>query len=317
MMKPSDLVRLLSTEAGAESCGDPSSPLVVDLDAGEIAGDICQPACPVIGVASRPIERPPMVLDLLVQPQDLDEVKAAVAANPVAVSVLTGLLRHNERASVRGGLFAESLAYSSLQHGAEFECWLETAPPSAGERDTGPLVLLEREDDRLTITLNRPDKHNAFSADLRDALCEALHLPLTDATIEQVVIDGAGCSFCAGGDLTEFGEARDSAVAHLTRMTRSAAWLMHRLRERLTVDVHGACIGAGIELPAYAGRIVARDDAFFQLPEVSMGLIPGAGGTVSVLARIGRLRCAFMAVTGRRVGAEQALRWGLVDEVRS
>ena len=87
------------------------------------------------------------------------------------------------------------------------------------------------------------------------------------------------------------------------------------LRERLEVHVHGACIGAGIELPAYAGKLKARPDAFFQLPEVSMGLIPGAGGTVSILPRIGRHRLAFMALTSARIDAETALDWGLVDEI--
>jgi len=127
------------------------------------------------------------------------------------------------------------------------------------------------------------------------------------------VIDGRGPAFCAGGDLDEFGMARDAAIAHVSRTTRSAAALMHRLRDRVECHVHGACIGAGIELPAFAGRVVARRDAFFQLPEVGMGLIPGAGGTVSVTRRIGRLRTVGLALTGARIDAGTALAWGLVD----
>jgi enoyl-CoA hydratase/carnithine racemase len=79
--------------------------------------------------------------------------------------------------------------------------------------------------------------------------------------------------------------------------------------------VHGACIGAGIELPAFCGRVTARADARFQLPEVGMGLIPGAGGTVSLPRRIGRQRAAWLALTGERVDAETARRWGLIDAI--
>jgi enoyl-CoA hydratase/carnithine racemase len=79
--------------------------------------------------------------------------------------------------------------------------------------------------------------------------------------------------------------------------------------------VHGACIGAGVELPAFAGRVVARPDATFRLPEVSMGLVPGAGGTVSIPRRIGRERFAPWALAGETIDATTALSWGLVDEI--
>ena len=104
-------------------------------------------------------------------------------------------------------------------------------------------------------------------------------------------------------------------AAAVRRIPRSAGALIFRLRERIEVHVHGACIGAGIELPAFAARIKARPDAFFQLPEVAMGLIPGAGGSVSILPRIGRHRLAFMALTSQRIDVETALSWGLVDEI--
>ena len=86
--------------------------------------------------------------------------------------------------------------------------------------------------------------------------------------------------------------------------------------DRVRADLHGACVGAGIELPAYARRVVAREDAFFELPEVSMGLVPGAGGTASLPRRIGRQRTACLALSGRRLDAATALGWGLVDELR-
>jgi enoyl-CoA hydratase/carnithine racemase len=90
---------------------------------------------------------------------------------------------------------------------------------------------------------------------------------------------------------------------------------LHQLADRTTCKLQGACIGAGIELPAFAGRIEARADAFFELPEVGMGLIPGAGGTVSIPRRIGRLRTARMALGGERLSADIALKWGLIDAI--
>ena len=81
--------------------------------------------------------------------------------------------------------------------------------------------------------------------------------------------------------------------------------------------VHGACVGAGVELPAFAGHVIARPDATFRLPELRMGLIPGAGGTVSIPRRIGRDRFLEMALTGDPVDATTALDWGLIDELSS
>ncbi|MFM7120598.1 MAG: enoyl-CoA hydratase/isomerase family protein, partial [Gammaproteobacteria bacterium] len=72
---------------------------------------------------------------------------------------------------------------------------------------------------------------------------------------------------------------------------------------------------AGIELPAFLDRIDARRDAFFALPEVGFGLVPGAGGTVSLPRRIGRRRTAWLGLSGARIDAETALGWGLVDRV--
>ena len=117
------------------------------------------------------------------------------------------------------------------------------------------------------------------------------------------------------GDLAEFGANADGGQTHLLRTRGGAGAILHRLEPRVEAIEHGPCIGAGIELPAFAGTIRVRGDATFRLPEVAMGLIPGAGGTVSIPRRIGRHRTYWLAVTGSWIDAGTALRWRLVDAV--
>jgi enoyl-CoA hydratase/carnithine racemase len=176
-------------------------------------------------------------------------------------------------------------------------------------------VLLRRDGARLSITLNVPERRNAFSATVREALLEALLLAEADQTIESVELRGAGPAFCSGGDLDEFGSATDLVAAYLVRLARAPWRVIDRIASKVTVYAHGACVGAGTEITAYAGRVVASSEAFFALPEVRMGLVPGAGGSVSVVRRIGRHRAAWLMLSGERLPAATALRWGLVDEI--
>jgi len=318
------LQRLLADPDAVEACsvanGNADPWLTVDLESGtpDPTAQSAQPACPVIGLARTRNAPIPAAVDVVARSDaELDLLRHAIARNPVAACLLVQVLRHNEFASVEQGLLVESLAYSTLQHGTEFIQWLthRPAPRSLAHAAADAVVLLTRDGESMRITLNRPDKRNAFSAAMRDALCAALEVPLADTSVREVVISGAGPAFCAGGDLDEFGAARDPAIAHATRMTRSAAALLDRLHDRVICHVHGACIGAGIELPAFTRRVHARADAYFQLPEVSLGLIPGAGGTVSITKRIGRLRTAQLALSGARIDAPMALSWGLVDAI--
>jgi enoyl-CoA hydratase/carnithine racemase len=88
-----------------------------------------------------------------------------------------------------------------------------------------------------------------------------------------------------------------------------------RCGDKLDVHVQGGCVGSGLELAAYARRFTAAPNAWFQLPELSMGILPGAGGCVSLTRRIGRQRTALMILSGKRISAKQALGWGLVDGI--
>jgi enoyl-CoA hydratase/carnithine racemase len=239
-----------------------------------------------------------------------------VTDSPLATRALELLLASAQDLDVAAALVAESATYSMLQAGPEHHAWLaarpNTAPPVAGD---DPPVLVARDGDVLRLTLNRPHVRNAFNAAMRDALVDALDLPALDESITAVTIDGAGANFSSGGDLTEFGSRPDVVTAHLIRVERSVGRAIHRVRERVTAFVHGPCVGAGVELPAFAGRVVAHPGTTFRLPEVAMGLVPGAGGTVSLPRRIGIERTAWLACSGTAIDAPTALDWGLVDEI--
>jgi hypothetical protein len=245
---------------------------------------------------------------------DVHELVDAVHAAPEASVALAQLLRLGDGLDVRAALVAESLAYGLLQSGPAYRRWLAGRPPPRPRPPVTAPVLVDRiGGGTLVVTLNQPEVHNAYSAAIRDELCAALAIAATDPSVESVELRGNGPTFSSGGDLREFGTVPDPVTGHLVRTTRSAGWWMHGLRDRLTVHVHGRCAGAGVELPAFAAKVHAAAGTTFRLPEVGMGLVPGAGGTASIPTRIGRQRTAWLAITGTELDLEAALRWGLVD----
>jgi hypothetical protein len=246
---------------------------------------------------------------------DPEVLRAAAEANPQAALVLAQVLRTTGDLPVPAALDAESLAYSTLLGGGEFRHWLAQRGPRALPPDAANPVLLARTGDVLRITLNRPERRNAYGRQLRDALVDALGIAELDDTVTRIVLDGAGPSFCAGGDLAEFGTTPDLTTAHFVRTRAGGGLPLHRLAARVEARVHGNCVGAGIELPAFAGRVLAHPAATFRLPEIGMGLLPGAGGTVSIPRRIGRWRTLLLALSGEPLDAATALDWGLVDEL--
>lgn len=257
--------------------------------------------------------------DFITHKKTLKTLKTNIEKNPIASLALVQLLRLNENLSIRDCLITESLTYSVLQSGQEFQSWLKSKkqntpinkPTTTNESD----LLVERKKNQLYLTLNRPEKHNAYSAEMRDSLVEALRVAATDSCIEEIILQANGKSFCAGGDLDEFGTISDPATAHQIRSVRNVGWWLHSLSNRTKTKVQGACIGAGIELPAFTHHIEATQDAYFSLPEVGLGLIPGAGGTASIPKRIGRQRTAWLALTGETISAQTALEWGLIDKI--
>jgi len=242
-------------------------------------------------------------------------LEQAVRAQPMAAAVAAQVFRIGERLDFDTALLLESLAYSTLLASDGFRCWHRDLPPQKVRVDPGDRVRMERCGGRLEIVLNRPRGRNAVDAAMRDALCEALSFALDDPDNAPVLLRSDAAVFSVGGDRSEFGTQADPATGHCIRTLRSPARLLHRLGDRATAVLHGPCVGSGIEIPLAAAKVLARARTSFRLPEVSMGLIPGAGGTVSVAKRVGRQRACWMAISGRAVNVERALSWGLIDAV--
>ena len=164
--------------------------------------------------------------------------------------------------------------------------------------------------------MDRPEVRNAFGAAMRDELVEAFTLVALDDSLVEVRLRGRGVNFCSGGDLDEFGTSPGPVPAHLVRTGRNAGVALSRVADRVVAEVHGTCVGAGVELPAFATRVEAAPGTTFRLPEIAMGLVPGAGGTASIPRRIGRHRTCHLALRGTELDVLTARDWGLVDVVR-
>lgn len=252
-------------------------------------------------------------LDAFLEPRFTREsVIAATAAQPLAAAIVTQLLRILPHLPDEEALTAESLAYATLQGSAAHRDWIDGRPSMSAPLPEGR-VELSRDGNVLTVVLDRPEANNAIDRAMRDGLHEAFALANADRTIERVVLQARGRSFSLGAELAEFGTTQDPALAHAIRGTTLPAREAVKCRDRMEVHVDGACVGAGLELAAFASRIVATRRSWFQLPELAMGILPGAGGCVSVSQRIGRQRALLMVLSGRRLNAREALDWGLVD----
>jgi enoyl-CoA hydratase/carnithine racemase len=246
-------------------------------------------------------------------PVEADRWCSGFARAPHAALAAALLVRHPPAGSA-AGLVAESTAYSLLQAGPEFRSWLATRQPHPVADQDSPRVRVERDGPIVEVVLDRPDRHNALDVRMRDELCAAL-ATLAPEPDTVIVARGNGASFCSGGDLDDFGTAPGPVESHALRLARSPARWFAALAPRLVVGVHGATLGAGIELAAFARTVVAADDARLGLPELALGLLPGAGGTISIPRRAGRRRLLQLLYTGEAVDADTACRWGLVDEV--
>jgi len=174
-------------------------------------------------------------------------------------------------------------------------------------------VEVSRDGAVQTITLNRPDKLNAFTLAVHEGLRDALE-QARDPEVRAVVLTGAGRGFCAGQDLTEFGEARD--IAAMLRATYHVNVLAIRSLEKpVLAAVNGVCAGAGLSLACACDIRLASEAAFFVPGFVGIGLIPDSGGTYFLQRLLGTPRAFEWMTSNRRLTAPEAHAWGLVSEV--
>jgi enoyl-CoA hydratase len=286
----------------------------VDLDACA-ASDVVPPLppYPVIGLGDSAHPWAAQLDALIEPPVSAEAVLRQIQRAPHAAAVTMHVLRHTAGLRLEDALTFESVSYGLLQGSAEFAEWLAARKPS------GPLpvgaVHVERRGADLYLTLDRPVARNAIDRAMRDQLFDAFTVASLDSEVQRIHLTAVGTSFSMGGDLVEFGTTRDLATAHLIRSRTLPARALLGCADRLEVHVQGACVGAGLEIAAFADRVTATADAWFQLPETAMGLLPGAGGCVSVPRRIGRQRAGLMMLSGRRINAMTALLWGLIDAI--
>ncbi|HEY1637672.1 MAG TPA: 3-hydroxyacyl-CoA dehydrogenase NAD-binding domain-containing protein [Rhizomicrobium sp.] len=165
-----------------------------------------------------------------------------------------------------------------------------------------------REGEIAVITLNSPPV-NALSAKVRDGLAEAFRKPATDPDAKAVVLICDGKTFIAGADITEFGKAPQGiSLLDLENIIESTPKLV-------IAAIHGTALGGGLEVALCAHYRVAVPSAKCGLPEVNIGLLPGAGGTQRLPRIVGVETALDMVTSGRHVGAKQCLDMGLIDEL--
>jgi 2-oxoglutaroyl-CoA hydrolase len=171
---------------------------------------------------------------------------------------------------------------------------------------------LERQGQVATITLDVPEKMNRVSMVAREQLAAVFEELGADDGVRVAVLAGAGeKAFTAGGDIPGF---MLRSPEHLSRLAWNVA-APERCPKPVIAKLHGYTMGVGLELALACDFRVAADDLQLALPEVTLGMIPGSGGTQRLVRLVGLGRAKDMVMRGRRVGADEALALGLVTEV--
>ncbi len=178
-----------------------------------------------------------------------------------------------------------------------------------------PAVLLEREGRVAILTINRPKKLNALNQEVRDLSLQYLEEIENDDGIGAVVITGAGDkAFIAGADISEF-EGRSPFDQREAMRFPRVFDVMANFPKPVIAMINGFCLGGGCELSMSCDMRIASDKARIGQPEINLGLIPGGGGTQRLPRLVGMGQAMRIILTGEMIGAEEAHRIGLVDEV--
>jgi len=179
-------------------------------------------------------------------------------------------------------------------------------------------LLIERRDDFLLLTLNRPDKLNALNAEvlneLKSFLAE-LHSQ-SGFEIKGLVFTGAGDkAFIAGADIAQMSDMEPKDFEEFAKLGQTVTVLMENLKIPVIAAVNGFALGGGCEMAMGADFIYATKGALFGQPEVKLGLLPGFGGTQRLSKLVGRNRAKELIFSGRNFDVNQAKEYGLVLEI--
>jgi enoyl-CoA hydratase len=185
------------------------------------------------------------------------------------------------------------------------------APP---RRDA---VLYDLVDDGrvAVVTLNRPERRNAYNVAMRDALYAALTAARDDPGVRALVLCGNGPAFSTGGDIAEFGTAPSPLRAREVRWLRDVWGTLWALPAITIAAVHGYAVGGGFEMALLCDQCLAAADARFALPETGLGMIPGVAGTQTLPRLVGLGRALHVTLTGAWLDAESARACGLVTRI--
>ena len=179
-------------------------------------------------------------------------------------------------------------------------------------------IIYEKHNGIGYISLNRPQVLNVYNVQMRDELYQALSAIKDDPEVMVAILRGEGeRAFCAGADLSDFLTAPSPTIARRVRWERDVWGLFLSLPQPLICALHGYVLGSGIEMALCCDLRIASEDTRFGLPEVSLGIIPAAGGTQTLPRTIGRAKSLEMLLTSNWVNAEEALAMRLVNRVVS
>jgi enoyl-CoA hydratase/carnithine racemase len=180
-----------------------------------------------------------------------------------------------------------------------------------------PAVLFDLLDEGRValITLNRPERRNAYDVAMRDALYAALTAVRDDPGVRAVVLCGNGPAFSTGGDVAEFGSAPSPLRAREVRWLRDVWGTLWSLPAITIAAVHGYAVGGGFEMALLCDQCFAAADARFALPETSLGMIPGVAGTQTLPRLVGLGRALHYTLTGAWLDAEEARTCGIVTRI--
>jgi len=177
-------------------------------------------------------------------------------------------------------------------------------------------IQCETKDMLAILTIRRPESLNALNSQLIHELDGALHELEADAGVKVVILTGAGeKAFVAGGDIKEMLTLDITGARAFSRTGQATTLYIESMRKPVLAAVNGYALGGGLELALACDFIYAAQRARFGLPEVTLGVLPGFGGTQNLARLIGPARAKELIFTGRTLTAQEALEWGLVNAV--